>query len=83
LTELAALVQISPHYFSQLFKQSTGTTPHKFVISCRVERAKELLLQGQLTIAEVAFIVGFANQSHLNRHFKKILNVTPRQFLSS
>jgi AraC family transcriptional regulator len=83
LTELARLVQMSPHYFSQLFKQSTGTTPHQFVISCRVERAKQLLLQRQFTIAEVAFIVGFANQNHLNRHFKKLLGVTPKQILMS
>ncbi len=83
LTELAVLLQMSPHYFSQLFKQSTGSTPHQFVIYCRVERAKELIMQGQFTIAEVAFIVGFANQSHLNRHFKKLLGVTPKQILMS
>lgn len=83
LTELAGLVQMSPHYFSQLFKQSTATTPHQFVISCRVERAKQLLLQGQFTIAEVAFLVGFANQSHLNRHFKRLVGVTPKQIVMS
>ncbi|YAF95066.1 MAG: helix-turn-helix domain-containing protein [Nodularia sp. CChRGM 3473] len=58
LTELAELLHISPHYFSQLFKQATGMTPHKYVIQCRVERAKELLLKGQLRIAEIADLVG-------------------------
>ncbi|MEM6754952.1 MAG: helix-turn-helix transcriptional regulator, partial [Cyanobacteria bacterium P01_C01_bin.38] len=43
----------------------------------RVNRAKELLLTGKYSIAQVAFMVGFANQSHLNRHFKKLLGVTP------
>lgn len=79
LAELAAIVQMSPHYFTRLFKQSTGSTPHQYVIRRRVERAKELLLKGELSIAEVAYSVGFANQSHLNRHLKRLLGVTPRQ----
>jgi len=78
LAELARIVQMSPHYFTRLFKQSTGLTPHQYVIHRRVERAKELLLNGELTIAEVAYSVGFANQSHLNRHLKRLLGVTPR-----
>ncbi len=79
LTELAMLVQMSPHYFSHLFKQSTGSTPHQYVISCRVERAKELLLKGGIAIADIAKQVGFANQSHLNLHFKRRFGVTPAQ----
>ena len=78
LAELAAIVQMSPHYFTRLFKQSTGLTPHQYVIRRRVERAKELLLNRELSIAEVAYSVGFANQSHLNRHLKRLLGVTPR-----
>ena len=81
LIELAAIAQMSPHYFSHLFKQSTGMTPHQYVIRCRVECAKELLLQRKLTIAEIAYKVGFANQSHLNRHFKRLLGVTPKAIL--
>jgi len=79
LTELATLVQMSPHYFSHLFKQSTGISPHQYVISCRVERAKELLLKGGIAIADIAKQVGFANQSHLNLHFKRRFGVTPAQ----
>jgi len=80
LQELANLVHISPHYFSSLFKQSTGLTPHKYVIKARVDRAKNLLLQQKTTIADVAKSVGFANQSHLNLHFKRQVGVTPKQF---
>ncbi|AKG22009.1 helix-turn-helix domain-containing protein [Calothrix sp. 336/3] len=78
LEELAKLANLSPHYFAQLFKQSMGMTPHQYVIQQRVEKAKELLLQGNLPIADVAYEVGFANQSHLNRHFKRLLGVTPK-----
>lgn len=81
LAELAELAQMSPHYFGRLFKQSMGFAPHQYVIRCRVERAKQLLLQGELTIAQVAYSVGFAHQSHLNRHFKRWLGVTPKTLL--
>lgn len=83
LSELAALVQISSSYFSILFKQSTGLAPHQYVIQCRVDRAKQLLLQDNTTIAEVAHSLGFSHQSHLSRHFKRLVGVTPRKFLQS
>ncbi|MEA5594166.1 AraC family transcriptional regulator [Rivularia sp. UHCC 0363] len=79
LNELANLLHMSPHYFCHLFKQSVGMTPHQYVIKTRVDRAQELLLAGY-SIAQVAFMVGFANQSHLNRHFKKLIGVTPGKF---
>jgi AraC family transcriptional regulator len=79
LTELAALAQMSCHHFARLFKRSTGVSPHQYVIQHRVERAKQLLLRNELTIAEVAYQVGFANQSHLSRHFKRLLGITPKQ----
>ncbi len=77
LKELAFLLHMSPHYFCQLFKQSMRMTPHQYVIQTRVNRAKELLLSRKYSIAQIALMVGFANQSHLNRHFKKLLGVTP------
>lgn len=81
LNELAAVAQMSAHYFSQLFKQSTGITPHQYVIRCRIERAKELLMQKKLTISDVAKIVGFVDQSHFHRHFKRLVGITPKTFL--
>jgi AraC family transcriptional regulator len=81
LTELATLAHLSPYYFARLFKRSTGLTPHQFVIRCRVKRAKELLLKGKDSIAEVAQQVGFANQAHLNFHCKRLLGITPNTIL--
>lgn len=83
LSDLAAIAQRSSHYFSQLFKQTTGMTPHQYVIRARVERAKELLIQGQWTIAEVAKMVGFVDQSHLHRHVKRLLGITPKTIQDS
>lgn len=83
LAELAAIVQMSPSYFSSLFKQSTGLAPYQYIIQCRIERAKQLLRQGKLTIADVAHSLGFTHQSHLSRHFKRLVGVTPKAFLKS
>ena len=70
LAYLAAIAHLSPHYFTRLLKQPTRLTPHQFVIRCRVERAKTLLLAGKDAIAEIAQQVGFANQARLNVHIK-------------
>ncbi|AFY78087.1 DNA-binding domain-containing protein, AraC-type [Pleurocapsa sp. PCC 7327] len=83
LAELAAVAHMSPNYFTQLFKQSTGFTPHQYVIRHRVERAKQLLIEGELAIADIALQVGFAHQSHFNRHFKRWMGVTPKVFLNN
>lgn len=80
LKELANLLQLSPHYFARLFKQSVGIAPHQYVIQQRVERAKQLLQRQDMTIAKVACEVGFANQAHLNRHFKRLVGITPGVF---
>ena len=80
LAELAAIANMSPNYFAKLFKQSTGYAPHQYVIRHRLERAKQLLLQEKLTIADIAYSLGFTHQSHLNRHFKQLVGVTPKVF---
>ncbi|MBF2004066.1 MAG: helix-turn-helix transcriptional regulator [Chlorogloeopsis fritschii C42_A2020_084] len=78
LDEIAAEVNLSSYHFARLFKQSTGSAPHQYQIRCRVERAKELLQQGDMAIADIATYVGFYDQSHLNRHFKRIVGVSPK-----
>lgn len=81
LDELACVAHLSPYYFARSFKQSTGIAPHQYHISCRIDRAKQLLRARELTIAAVALAVGFASQGHLNYHFKRRVGITPKQFL--
>lgn len=78
LVEIAGAAYISPYHFSRLFKKSTGLTPHQYVIERRLQRAKELLCGSALPVAEIALLCGFANQSHLNRHFKRAFGVNPK-----
>jgi AraC family transcriptional regulator len=80
LEKIAAIAQLSPYHFLRLFKQSMGVTPHQYILQCRIEKAKFLLQQSQLSITEIANQVGFCDQSHLTRCFKQSLGVTPKQF---
>ncbi|BDM83769.1 AraC family transcriptional regulator [Acaryochloris marina] len=79
---LASISELSPYYFSRLFKQSKGCSPHQYILRKRVEQAKYLLRNSNLSIADIALTCGFAHQSHLNRYFKRIVGVTPREYLA-
>ncbi len=78
LEEIAGAACMSPYHFARSFKAATGLSPHQYVIQRRVERAKTLLADSDLTIAEVAQAVGFANQSHLAFHVRRLLGVSPK-----
>ncbi|MBD2104675.1 helix-turn-helix domain-containing protein [Leptolyngbya sp. FACHB-261] len=83
LIDLAAIAQMSPYHFLRLFKQSIGLTPHQYILQRRIEKAKHLLQYSELSIADIATHVGFCDQSHLTRYFKRIVGVTPRQLLQA
>ncbi|GAA6617633.1 helix-turn-helix domain-containing protein [Scytonema sp. NUACC26] len=80
LAELAGLAGISQYYFCQLFKNSLGITPYQYVLQQRVEQAKHLLRSGKMAICDIALTCGFANQSHLTKHFRKITGMTPKDY---
>lgn len=64
LNALSSHLGLSRYYFCRLFKHSTGFSPYQYVIRCRIERAKDLLKRGGLTLGEVALACGFSHQSH-------------------
>ena len=82
LTEVAEAVHLSRFHLARVFRKSLGVSPHQYLIRLRVNRAGWLLSVGsnERSVAEVASAVGFADQSHLTRHFKRVTGVTPRQF---
>ncbi len=77
-----AVEYIHPDHFTRLFKKSTGQSPHQYVVEARVRKAKELLTTGKFTISEAAYHVGFVDQSHLTRHFKRVFGLPPKTMLS-
>jgi AraC-like DNA-binding protein len=79
LTELAQEAALHPCYLVRVFGNAFGLPPHAYQNQQRIERAKTLLLQG-VPIATVAGLTGFADQSHLTRHFKRIVGVPPGQY---
>jgi transcriptional regulator GlxA family with amidase domain len=79
LADLAHLANVSPYHLHRLFCQEVGLSPHRYQTQVRVDRAKALLAQG-LPISQVAVATGFADQSHLTRHFKRLVHVTPGRY---
>ncbi len=80
VSELAQVVGMSQYYFSKLFKTSTGTTPHQYVMRQRVERAQEHLRETRTALAEVATLVGFETQSHFTSVFRRLVGTTPKHY---
>jgi AraC family transcriptional regulator len=83
LVELSRIAKLSPHHFAAAFKASTGISPHHYVIERRIDRARDLLRLSEKTISEIAYAVGFSNQSHLTANFRRTMGVTPRKFRQS
>jgi AraC family transcriptional regulator len=79
---IAQAVGMSPDHFTRLFKEATGQSPYRYVVEARVRKAKELLTTGKFTISEAAYHVGFVDQSHLTRHFKRIFGLPPKRLLN-
>lgn len=80
LSELANLMETGVYEFCRRFKNTTGLTPHNYLILLRTEEAKRLLAEQHVSIAEISLMLGFANQSHFTRVFRKMTGVTPKRF---
>ncbi|MGH8631238.1 MAG: AraC family transcriptional regulator [Burkholderiales bacterium] len=81
LADIAQAAHLSPFHLARRFKKSTGMTPHQYLVEVRVNSARSLLSAGagSRSLADVAAAVGFSDQSHLTRHFKRLLGLTPKQ----
>jgi AraC family transcriptional regulator len=77
---LARVVGLSASQFSRVFQKAVGVSPHRYVVQCRVIRAKELLATTRLSLTEIALTSGFADHSHFSRRFHEFTGVAPREF---
>jgi AraC-like DNA-binding protein len=80
LAELSAVAHMSRYHFARLFRQSTGESPHRFVLRRRIDRAKLLLADGARSIEVVAAAVGFRSANHFTTTFRRMVGVTPSAY---
>lgn len=79
IKELSRRCHLSPYYLIRVFRENMGIPPHAYLKQVRISRAKQLFSQG-LSVLEVAYETGFADQSHFTRHFKQITGLTPGKY---
>jgi AraC family transcriptional regulator len=77
LGEMADAVTLSKSHFSRAFKCSLGSSPMAFVVARRVERAKLMMTSSRERLTDIALACGFSDQSHLNRHFRRVVGTSP------
>jgi len=80
LTRLAQIAGVSRFHFARMFRRSTGETPMAYLERQRMSRAQELIRLGKLSIAEIASELGYADQAHLTRRFRRAVGCTPAVF---
>lgn len=80
LDDVSRRLKLTPYYFSKLFKQETGSTFVEYLTSVRMETAKKLLKNPELSIKEIGISVGYSDPNYFSRIFKKVMGVTPSEF---
>ena len=80
--EMARAAGLSVSYFSKLFTQCIGLSPHQYLVRCRLRHGKNLLAKPEenLSLVDVAAEAGFADQAHFCRHFRRAYGVSPLAF---
>ncbi|WP_158634022.1 response regulator transcription factor [Radiobacillus deserti] len=80
LEEVADLCELSPNYFSNLFKETTGETFIDYVTNVRLNKASQLLEESDLSLKEISFMVGYKDPNYFSRVFKKYYQLSPKQY---
>ena len=80
LDEVSQAVNISPYYFSKIFKEDVGEGFVEYLTKIRMEKAKELLTTTEYSMKEICSMVGYADPNYFSRSFKKNVGVTPTEY---
>jgi AraC-like DNA-binding protein len=83
ISYLAKIVHLHPFYLTRIFKHAMGMTPHLFLRKLRIQKAKMLILNTDLSFTQIAEYVGFNSIHHFSRAFKQLERITPSQYLQS
>lgn len=80
LAEIAQQSGLSPFHFARRFRQTTGESPHQYVVNLRLEAAQRLLKETDLPVSQIALMTGFSNQGHFTQTFSRRLGQPPHQY---
>jgi AraC family transcriptional regulator len=80
IKDLARVVQLSEFHFCRVFRVSFGHSPHSYVLQRRIERAQDLILSTRLTLGQIAFDCGFADQAHFTKMFRRLCGESPGEW---
>lgn len=80
VAELAQVAQMSLFHFARLFKNTLGISPYQYLLTLKIEKAKQLMKQNRHSFTEIAYLLGFADQAHFTNAFKKVVGLSPSGF---
>ena len=80
LDDVSREINISPYYFSKVFKEATGQNFIDYLTGLRIDKAKELLETTDMSMKEICVEVGYSNPNYFSRIFKKIVGVSPTEY---
>jgi AraC family transcriptional regulator len=80
LEQMAMVAGVTPSHFCRLFKKAMGISPHQYVMQARLDRAQQMLVQTNLSLATLSEMAGFASQSHFSRAFRARFGMAPSDY---
>ena len=80
LKDLADLVSLSEYHFARLYKQAADITPYQYILHCRFEKAQQLLTHTELTMQQIAFEIGYKDDSSFSKAFNKFFGIAPGKY---